>query len=47
MTTEVKVYQLKLVESEGRPLAKLAGWIRTIYRWLRRKESKIWNNKNW
>lgn len=34
MTTEVKVYQLELVGGEGRFPAKLAGWIRAIYRWL-------------
>jgi hypothetical protein len=47
MTTEVKVYPLKLVESEERLSARLTGWIRTIYRWFRRKEGKIWNNKKW
>lgn len=47
MTTEIKVYPLKLIEGEGRFPAKLAGWIRTIYRWLRRKEDKTWNSKKW
>lgn len=47
MTTEVQVCQLKLVEGGERFPAKLAEWIKTIYRWLRGKEGKTWNSKKW